>query len=208
MFGRCHVEDPRDQKFKLRRISTDRLTRYWSSRYFGNQGQEPSCVGFAWMHWLEASPISQYVLGGGIYKLAQYLDEWQGQNYEGTSVRAGAKALSHLGFIKEYRWATKIAPVISAVLETGPVVIGIDWREGMLETNKNGFIKPTGKIVGGHAILIDGVNKEKGFVRLKNSWGKDWGQKGRAKLKFDDLQTLLSHQGEACLGIERKPPKN
>jgi len=69
----------------------------------------------------------------------------------------------------------------------------------------NGFIRPTGRLLGGHAFLVLAVNITKEFVTMKNSWGSEWGDNGRANIRFDDLQLLLKECGEACLGIESKP---
>ena len=68
----------------------------------------------------------------------------------------------------------------------------------------DGFIKPTGQIVGGHAILARAVNVKKGYVTLRNSWGKSWGKKGDCYISFEDLEKLLNNYGECCFLIKRK----
>lgn len=205
MFGRRCVIDLRDEEYPFRRASSKRTSHYWQSRYHGDQGDDPYCVGFAWAHWLEANPLCQQLPGDGIYRLAKYLDNWNGENYEGTSVRAGAKVLGILKYIREYRWATTVTPVVNTILAVGPVVCGVDWHEGMMSPDAKGVIHATGEVVGGHAVLLDGVSKPRRMVRVKNSWGTNWGRNGRAWLSFADLHDLLGSLGEACLGVERKP---
>lgn len=204
-WGRDNIPDRRDRQFMLP-IKRSRLTsRYWTCNTIEDQEDTPHCVGFAWAGWLMAPPIKQYIAPYGIYHLAQFMDEWEGEDYDGTSVRGGAKVLHSLGLITEYQWAFDADVVVGAVLEKGPVVIGVSWYEGMMEPKGDGYISPTGDIVGGHAALIDGVDTKKGFVRIKNSWGKEWGKKGRCFLLIDEFDKLLKGDGEACIGIEARP---
>src|SRR5215204_1151260 len=58
-----------------------------------NQG---SCVGHGWTHWENCKPKGHAVQQQHPYAVAWYerakeVDEWWGTDYEGTSVRAGAK---------------------------------------------------------------------------------------------------------------------
>ena len=41
--------------------------------------------------------------------------------------------------------------------------------------DKNGVIKIGGRLSGGHAYVINGVDTKTKMFRLKNSWGKSWG---------------------------------
>lgn len=204
--GRDFAPDERDKKFRIGRIVTARKKRVWDDTWWrGDQGNEPSCVGYAWAHWLAAAPIRQLVQPDGLYRLAQYLDEWQGVNYDGTSVRAGAKVLQWLGMIREYRWAWNANQALPSILEHGPMVIGVDWHEDMFEVDAKGYIHATGPVLGGHAVLVRAVNLNKEYVQITNSWEKDWGRNGRAYLSIKDFDKLLRANGEACRAIEKKP---
>jgi len=127
-----------------------------------------------------------------------------GNSYDGTSVRAGAEILRKLGVIAEYRWASSIDEVVSALLNLGPVVVGTWWYSDMFSPNANGLITATGSKAGGHAYILNGVNVEKKLIRVKNSWGRGWGKKGHAYISFDDLDKLLKDQGEACVAFEKR----
>ena len=65
-------------------------------------------------------------------------------------------------------------------------------------------LKPAGELRGGHAYVLNGVNVNKEMFRVKNSWSRRWGDKGRALISFEDMQTLLNQQGEACMASEVK----
>lgn len=199
-FGRVHKPDERDKKYRIKRCKIDRAVRYWPNRVHLNQGSTPACVGYAWAHWLLNAPITQCVNALGIYEIARRFDEYYGENYEGTSVRAGADVLRMLGFVTEYRWAWTLPPVIETLLDKGPIVAGVNWREDMMEPDANGFIHATGAAVGGHAILLNGVNLTEQKIRVHQSW--DW---CKAWISFADMKRLLSDDGECCLAIEAKP---
>lgn len=203
-FGRLVSPDPRDRMFQVRRSRSSRVRRYWNdSAVWYDQGETSSCVGHAWAHWAANSPIVQRINPFGVYTFSQYLDEYAGEDYEGTSVRAGAKVMKALGFIAEYRWATTLQLAIDALLEQGPVVVGTNWYEGMMEPDRDGFIHPTGEVVGGHGYLWNGVDVAKRRIRVKNSYGRKWGQRGRAWLSFDDAKRLIAEDGEVCLALEQ-----
>jgi hypothetical protein len=143
-----------------------------------------------------------------IYHEAQKVDEWAGEDYDGTSVRAGAKVLQAQGFIGEYRWAYDLDTLVETVLELGPVVMGTNWYEGMDEPDRRGYIHPSGRMRGGHAWLIRGVNRRERYFGMKQSWGTAWGNRGQARISFDAVDLLLMEYGEACLASEvRKMPK-
>src|SRR5712671_7038584 len=127
--GRIYKPDARDANFPMRALlptmPSTRTYRYWSaSGWWGDQGQTPQCVAYAWLHFLEDGPIPQggknpppVVVPATLYKLAQQKDETPGENYDGTSTRGGVKAVQSLGFVSAYHWATSLDDVVQALLE-------------------------------------------------------------------------------------------
>jgi len=218
--GRVYVPDERDQQFPMKSIlpkSTEgRKYRYWwANGWWGDQRSVPACVGFSWMHWVEDGPITHSktrAKGAGplldpveVYKHAKKLDRWVGEAYDGSSVRAGAKVLALNGIVGGYRWAWDADTIVHALLTKGPVVVGTWWYMDMFYPKKDKgkmTIRATGNKAGGHAYLINGVNTETGFVRIKNSWGRGWSDRGFAWLPIEDLDKLVKDQGEACLATE------
>lgn len=214
--GRVPSFDIRDMAHPMRSIlkpKTPAITQkyWWTSGWWGDQGATSQCVGYAWAHFLEDSPVTHpdpaktaIVKPEDIYREAQLIDEWPGENYDGTSVRAGVKVLQKLGYIESYLWAWDLNTVVNALLTTGPVVVGTNWYEGMYTPNSKGLIKIAGEAIGGHAYLLNGVNTKTKMIRLKNSWGREWSNGGHATISFADMERLISEYGEACLAIERK----
>ena len=216
--GRVYIEDKRDLNYliknnqrTLQQISTPPkvLTqRYWDANgWWGDQGNTPQCVGYSWSHWLEDGPVQQsgippIIKPFDIYKNAQKLDEWYGENYDGTSVRGAVKYLKNIGKVNSYYWAFDVQTLSETILKLGPVVVGTNWYNGMFYPNKNGLIKISGQMVGGHAYLINGVDTKTKQFRIKNSWGKSWGKGGHAFISFNDMSRLIKENGEICLAIE------
>ena len=212
--GRVHIPDSRDKNYPISKAlppkgsAPEREYRYWwDSAWWGDQGYLPHCVAFSWVHWLEDGPITHFYKNrdfdpsylnesrhekhqplfnpASIYNEAQKIDEWVGEDYDGTSVRAGAKILRQLGVVSEFRWASTLDEVVQTVLHLGPMVVGTWWYSDMFYPDKNGLIKATGHKAGGHAYVITGVNVKKQRFRIKNSWGRC----------FDDQTEILTESG-------------
>jgi len=212
--GREIKIDERDKKYlienKITLPKTTSTQMYWDDNgWWGDQGRTSQCVGYAWAHFIDDGPIKHLgskpnIQPSIIYKEAQKIDEWPGENYAGTSVRAGAKYLKSQNKIGSYLWAYNLDILIKTVLTQGPVVVGTNWYNGMFYPDRNGLIKITGRLVGGHAYVINGVDTRKQLFRIKNSWGRSWGVNGSAFISFANMQRLIRENGEICLAVENK----
>ena len=225
-FGWVSRHDPKSRQYAIRSLldqkNIEKKLTLWEEGTVLDQGSEGACVGFAWTADLLAAPAQpkqqpEASFGNSLalsfYKDAKKIDEWPGEDYDGTSVLAGAKIMQSMGFIGEYRWCFGINDVRDAVISEGPVVIGVPWFDGMYSTKPGGLVKVGGKLVGGHAILITGYNPKMRFgnttcevFRWRNSWGSDYGVNGSGWIKAKDLEMLLSNSGEACVPMQRKIP--
>lgn len=212
--GRRPQLDPRSADFPItaalpRRAYEVPRTKIWPCGAVLDQKNEGSCVGHGWAHELIAEPYAiqsvNHQSAVKIYKRAQDLDEWPGNTYSGTSVLAGAKAVMTLypKAIESYRWANTINDVIASLGWHGPVVIGVNWYSGMYQTDREGYIHVTGTQVGGHCLLMRGVDIQKNRFILRNSWGPAWGKGGDCFLSFQDFSRLLSENADCCVIITR-----
>ena len=209
--GRIQIVDDRDGNFPFSSTTNAtpvvvKETKYYKANPILDQEHTSHCVAFAWKQLLQSSPFCQgrQLNESFIYELCQERDRWPGENYRGTSVRAGAKVLKALGFIDTYLWANNVSEIKQWVLTTSPVVLGTVWRAGMFKTDEDGFVNVDGGIAGGHAYLCSGYSHKRRAFRCVNSWGRGWGDKGRFWIKEDDLAGLLSQGGEACAANEVK----
>ncbi|MDQ3704212.1 MAG: hypothetical protein M3437_03135, partial [Chloroflexota bacterium] len=127
-------------------------------------------------------------------------------DYEGSSVRAAMKALVYYTTVTTYRWAFTLDDAVRWVSLYGALNLGTDWHRGMSRpyTGPDGrsWIEPTGTLQGGHAYLLNGVNREQQKFRMENNWGREWGDNGFAWISFDSVEYLLSQNGEAACPTE------
>jgi hypothetical protein len=212
--GRLPAADERDASYPVARllsavVDVPVMRYWWPAGWWGNQGTTSQCVAYAWTHWLKDGPVGQpdhEPRPAELYHEAQLVDEWPGTDYDGTSVRAGAKVLRGAGLVTSYWWATTADDVATTVLTIGPVVVGTVWLEGMFTPRRDdGWrLRPRGAVAGGHAYLLNGYSARSGMFRVKNSWGREWGDRGYARLHIGDLARLLADDGEACIALERR----
>jgi hypothetical protein len=188
----------------------------WAVEASFDQGSEGSCVGYGWGHELVARPV---VVPGvdrefcrWIYRTAKKYDAWAGENYEGTSVLAGAKVIQSRppkmpegrGLMSEYRWIFgDMDELVRTLGYFGPVVTGTWWTQGMFEPDQDNVIHPTGAKAGGHCYLLTGVNLRTQRFRLLNSWGTSWGDGGSAWIGIKDFRQLVLDEGELCVPVRR-----
>lgn len=165
-----------------------------------NQGEDGACVGYA-----VATAAGRPEQAERVYGIAKTLDQFPGEAYSGTSVTAGAKAAKALELITEYRWAFGVDQAVDALVNVGPVVLGLYWTEGMRDLTNGELMTHSGRPIGGHCTLAVGYIPKLPLldgapaIVIQNSWGPGWGLNGRALLSVSDLTTLLQRQGEACV---------
>jgi hypothetical protein len=207
---RCVHFDERSRAFPIRALipTTAKPRGYtWSCPIQLDQGSEGACTGFAVTQEAAARPVVVPGLTNDdartVYYRARQLDEWEGEDYDGSSVLAAIKAGKELGWYSEYRWAFGLDDVILAIGYRGPVVLGVNWYTGMMQPDRDWYLRVTGIVEGGHAILANQVNVRDRWVGLRNSWGGAC----NGRITFDDLDRLLHEQGEAVIPTKRTKPK-
>lgn len=215
--GRLKAQDSRDRLFTLKKKETPKHTKmFWYTSPAYDQGETSECVAYSGVKFLDSAPIRNREFSlkfsfHELYKECQRNDEWFGEDYDGTSVRALFKVLKNKGFIERYEWAFDLETVVNYILTTGPMVVGTWWFDDMFYPNpRNQFISASGRMSGGHAYVIKGCNTKticpdgsQGAFRIINSWGPNWGLRGCASISFKDFEKLILADGEACTAIEK-----
>lgn len=199
------------------------LSKNWTVDVWLDQGSEGACTGFSRAHELAATPNPWRHLTDDdakrIYHRARQLDEWPGEDYDGSSVLAACKAAVEYGYLKQYIWAFTLEEFLLGLSYKGPAVTGCNWHEDMYAPNDAGYISPTGNIVGGHAILIRGqklipggdgpfgIDMDNSYIVFWNSWGQGWGDKGTGKMTMRNWDALRRAGADVCFSNDVKPAK-
>jgi hypothetical protein len=145
---------------------------------FYDQGYEGSCVGFSESRAKSLVDRTRYG-GRWLYKEAQEIDEWPGEDYEGTSVRAGLEVLRTRGHRR----------LINGVLQVerlGDGIAAYRWATSVDEI---------------HSIIKMPLADSLGAVPLLNSWGRSYPH--IVWLPDSVLERLLNEDGEAATFTDR-----
>lgn len=187
------------------------VSKTWAQAQRFDQGQTPRCVGFSLAQELSAEPVviacSDWT-GPNIYNLAQKLDEWPGEGYDGTSLLAGLKALKQWGYIGEYRWASSVEDVLNSLSQLGPVVMAGPWLSGMFTPDAQGYVNLTGTAGNiGHCYMLGAVDAATSDTTLRQTWGPSWSVLGwDAKLRAESIRQLLAMGTQAAIITQRFDP--
>lgn len=155
-----------------------------------NQRNLGACTGFAPMQVRVNLPFSLLNLPGpwvtiedfeavarDIYGGATKRDPWPGSWPPTDTGSNGESALDEAlarGIFAGYRTIDSLAELQTA-LQSGPVIMGVDWYEGFFSPTRCGEAKATGAIAGGHEVAIVGVDVDDKKVWWLTSWDEDFG---------------------------------
>lgn len=219
--GRVFVGyDERNRGYGVRELlaPVERKPTFWAmpdGPFPLDQFREGSCSGHGMAHELAAGPVTfpnitnEYALAR--YRRNQEEDRRMGHNFSsGATVLATMKAAKADNLITGYRWCFGVDDVVDTLISTGPVCLGIPWRDKMYRTDDAGLVDIGGREVGGHFIdlLAYDVHPVWGeVVGWLNSWGFSYGvaeprlnvHKGVGWLTLADLGSLLKADGEAVV---------
>ncbi|WP_299398391.1 C1 family peptidase [Pelagibius sp.] len=149
-----------------------------------------------------------------LYEMAKRYDEWQGENYDGSSVRGAMKGWAKHGVCSWRKWPYnankpgRLTPprqfdalrhplgayyrvrhlylnqMQAALKEAGILYASASVHDGWSHVGGDGIIRYSPRLIGGHAFAIVGYD-DRGFW-VQNSWGPRWGLKGFCHLGYDD----------------------
>ncbi len=188
-----------------------------------NQGREGACTGFglaAVLNFLlhnrsDTGPLKVSVSPRMLYETAKRYDEWEGENYEGSSIRGAMKGWHKHGVCSGEEWpydedqpgrltpARQLAALgrplgayfrvrhlhlnhmHSALNEVGILYASAAVHEGWYEINPRTGKIPFRRTPAGGHAFAIVGYDEEGFW-VQNSWGPEWGLRGFCHISYDD----------------------
>lgn len=157
-------------------IATGKKAVQWSeqelndcSDSYGNMGCQGGLPDYAY----------DYVIDNGLTREYQYPYVGTDQSCK-TNTRTGKLKIGHL---------VDVSPgdedAVLSALKVGPLSVGIEADQYGFQFYSGGIIKRGCGNYLDHGVLIVGYDTNKfgkSFWRVKNSWGKDWGEKGYVRI--------------------------
>lgn len=219
--GRLQRHDPRSLAFPTP-AAAPRTVRWrhhgpvldqghWFNPYLQQEVSLGSCTGNALAQLLNTAPFHKprtkyrteddavlryYSPGTQRDPFPGWYDPQANADDTGSSGLGVCQAAKAAGDIAGYTHAFGLDHALGA-LANGPVLFGTIWTEnGMFKPDSNGFVHPSGSVVGGHEYLVFGANLRGQYLWALNSWGARWGLSGRFKIGFTDAATLLDQGGD------------
>jgi hypothetical protein len=217
--------------------------RLWNPGRVLDQGQEGACTGFAAAAEAAAEPVpvprvtNRYARGW--YHGAQRRDEWPGEAYDGSSVLGTMKEGKARGLYGRYVWSFRVEQLAHGIVrdetdDGGPAVIGVPWHAGSYSTDALGVLRPSGDVVGGHALCLPGfvprldfdaelwdqleeldlaagvhavfdTGEDGAFVGI-NSWGPTFGRGGLFVVSVSVVRGWFAARGEFAHPEQRRLP--
>jgi hypothetical protein len=134
-----------------------------------------SCVGYSLAAWLDAqpSPVQNHPSGWDIYLAARQVDGIT-QPHDGTTVQAGIKVLSQLGYVRSWKTTQDVGEALSFLRTQGPIVLETDFPQDQPVVDGEHNLVWTGRM-GWHAWLCYGVDAQD-RLSCQNSSGPHWNE--------------------------------
>lgn len=177
-----------------------------------DQGNEPTCVAFA------AAGMKESFEAEKCWLSPRFLFDRIGMQGEGAYPRDALKTLQKTGVcpelcqpyipnqntnpcpealkqaipnkIKGYARLRKIEDMKRSLFENGPFLISFRIKESWFRYS-GGIISFSGTYVGGHAVVACGYNDWTKVLKIRNSWGEDWGELGYGYITYKNVMRYL-----------------
>ncbi len=100
-----------------------------------------------------------------------------------------------------------------AIATQGPLLAGVLVAQNFIDAPNGVISAPEGRILGGHAICIDGYDDSRQMFRFANSWSENWGDGGYGWIPYSlinwrlDIGVPFFMEGWSSVDVILPPPK-
>jgi hypothetical protein len=105
-------------------------------------------------------------------------------------------------------WYVDLQSVKTALAEGLPVIGGFEAYQNLYEYQGGIYSRADGPKRGGHAMCIVGYDDEKRALRIVNSWGTDWGERGFMWMAYDLFESLCVYNAAVMYDVVEPVPEN
>lgn len=139
----------------------------------------------------------------GFYTQCQAVDPWHDHPHEGSSTDAPFRVWRNEGRIAGWAHLNSPEEVRDFVLHVGPVATGTPWmREMFYPSSNNGYLDGGSfDDVGGHDWRIIGWSSARDAFRMTSTWGRGWGEQGRAWCPMGLYRELWNRDSDAVVPV-------
>ena len=95
-------------------------------------------------------------------------------------------------------WGSNSIQAVKDALKKGPLVTSMTVYEDFLAYGGGIYKSTSSKSVGGHAVSLVGYNDAERYWIIRNSWAEEWGEKGFARISWDDKSGI----GSSTIGFQ------
>lgn len=224
--GRMQLHDPRSREYEypVRLPAPGKTVRHRLVAPNVDQFYLSACVGFSGTNFLNTNIAwrSRKVFNKKIkaiqhnsmldnndgiknYSEATKRDPFEGEYPpydEGSSALGLMRYWKEAGVITGYEWAFTFDQFLAA-LQRQPVLIGSWWYTGLSYPDKKGIGRASGAKQGGHEYLANAIiwhkTPSRRLIGCENSWGEEFGAKGKFYVPWDDMEHLIKDEGDVAI---------
>jgi hypothetical protein len=95
-------------------------------------------------------------------------------------------------------WGSNSIQTVKDALKKGPLVTSMTVYEDFLAYGGGIYKSTSSHSVGGHAVSLVGYNDAERYWIIRNSWTEEWGEKGFARISWDDKSGI----GSSTIGFQ------
>lgn len=112
------------------------------------------------------------------------------------------QAAKSLGWITGYTHTFSLNGALKA-LTLKPVITGVNWYDSFDTPRADGLVTigRYATVRGGHEFVLDEIDAAKHLIGAWNSWGDQWGLKGKFYMRWTTFERLLHEEGDVTVPV-------